>query len=73
MFDFHDKLTVMFYRMLHGTGADTTARILAYLATKPLRADIDVAMCHFQDAVNSASDDKFACRMVVDWMVVNRL
>lgn len=63
----HDLVAAMLYRILQASNAETVFAILAEVATKPPALEPVGAMCDFQDAVNTATDGRFAEDLVVRW------
>lgn len=63
----HDLMNAMFYRILQDTDYETIARILRNMESKPKSADAVSAMCDFQSAVNDATGNRYAGRMVHQW------
>lgn len=68
----HDLIAAMFYRMLQETDPDTIERIFRNLEAKPAYSSATRAMCDFQDAVNDATNGRFAARLQGEWGMPDR-
>lgn len=57
----------MLYKILIDHDRETVRAVLENMAAKPETTTPEQAMCNFKDAVNQATDNQYAGRMVYDW------